>query len=474
MYRLCALTKYVLGAVAVLASLAGCPNAATTDELLDLLLGDQTAAREVAAATEDESVQAAPQPGSPMSYGTSVTGSSAGVAATEASEATAGEETAVKDEDVFKALADAVAADDELTAEDSADETHYFGEDATAYDSAETEADAEDVSVTAEVGVTAPEYAVAHGRLRGKYLHDLPDGTSDTTGGVFRGRWLAANGEERGVLRGEYWPFEPGQAPLGLLGGGVFHGKYIDADGEFRGVLRGRYGHGLAGRRLFFGHWIDAGGQLVGVLKGHWRDEPGTGGGRFWGRWAAFNLCDETDSLPPVTFEEGDFGGFTETDEDLGTLGDDGGDVVIEEQADVVVADGPPCIDPNTPHGFLHGWHREWADPNATGGWLYGRWRSADGRLIGYLIGRYELLPPATEETGAQAEGKFYGKYVSLTGHFHGFIRGAYGRTEHKLDVFRGQYFGAAGVLKGELRGRWADLANRPGGPFFGVWYGEE
>ncbi len=473
MYRLCALTRYVLGSVVVLASLAGCPSAATPDELLDLLLGNQTAAREVAATAEDEPVVAAPQPASPTNYGDSTAGTPAGAAGT-ATESPVGETAAIKDEDVFKILQETAAADTTVTPEETADEAPYFGEDPAAYDDAEGGSESEDVSVADDVGGLDADVPAGHGRLHGQYRHDLPDATSDTVGGVFRARWRSADGLERGVMRGEYWPLPAGEMPLGLLGGGVFHGKYIDAKGVFRGVVRGCYGHGVAGRRLFFGHWIDATGQFVGVLKGHWRDEPGTGGGHLWGRWAAFNICDETEALPDVAFAPDDFGGLTATDENLDTFGDDGGDVVLAVQPDVVNADGPPCIDPDTPHGFLHGWHREFADPNVPGGWLLGRWRTADGNLVGYLIGRFEPVPPTSVETGAQVAGKFYGKYVSLTGHFHGFIRGAYGRTKHKLDVFRGQYFGFDGVLKGELRGRWAGAPQRPGGPFFGVWYGEE
>jgi hypothetical protein len=378
-----------------------------------------------------------------------------------------------KDEQVFRILQESVQADPVEDDVPASDETPYFGEDPVAFAADDVDAASFDVPIADAVGAAA-DGPIAHGRIYGHYWHDVPDATSDTSGGLFRGRWLAADGSPRGVLRGEYEPLEPEWLPPDLAGGGVFRGKFIDLNGEFRGVIRGRYGHLPGGRNLFFGHWIDADNGLVGVLKGHWKDVPEVNGGRFGGRWAAFNLCGEVDSLPEVLFEQNDFGGFTPTDETVDLTGDEVGSVVVAEQADVINAAGPPCIDPNLPRGFLHGRHKPVQDPGAVGGFFRGRWRSAGGLEVGVLFGRWEPVPPSETSEGAAVAGKFYGKYVSVDGIFRGFVRGVYGKSAHQLDVFRGQYFGAAGVLKGELRGRWVNLPDRPAGPFFGVWYGTD
>jgi len=362
-------------------------------------------------------------------------------------------------------------------------------------------------------------------------MNDHPDSTSDSSGGIFRGHWFAAVGPVQGVFRGQYRPLGPDELPDGIRGGGVFHGRYVDNEGKFRGFLRGRYGHGGDGRGLFIGRWLDRHERFVGVLKGHWRDEPEVNGGTLAGRWAAFNVCDEADSLPEVHFEDGDFGGFDASDEPVdidgmtatdlavgvnGTflrVADDGGDAIddaleVDEPLDPDVVDigqepdlrhGEDvfCLDPARPHGFLRGWHTPFPpDGERLGdGWFRGHWRTAEGDIVGVLFGRWEYrdapddqpegnleeemvadgdghnAPPSAQPHGRR-HGVFYGKYVSRSGVFRGFVRGVFGEGHHNLGVFRGRYFNAEEEAKGVLRGRWSNAPGQLGGPLFGAWSG--
>nr|QDY92658.1 hypothetical protein fos2004AM_00027 [uncultured Planctomycetota bacterium] len=402
-------------------------------------------------------------------------------------------ETAVKDAAVFSLLQDTVDVDSADLATQTVDEAANFAESETLY--AEVSLDAVELpeeSILEDVLTSSGGPPIVHGRLGGRFWSDVPGSSSDQSGGIFRGRWIAADGQPLGVVRGQYRPLRPGDLPAGLIGGGVFHGKYVDREGHFRGLLRGRYGHGPEGRGLFFGRWFDRHDRLVGILKGDWRDEPGTEGGSFAGRWAAFNLCEEVATLPEYEFEEGDFGGFDTSDEVLAAeeiLAEEQPDplqIRIENEPDLLLADEPPCIDPDLPYGFLRGWHRpsiaEDESEPPVDGVFRGRWRTANGVVVGVLFGRYEPLPPEEDPsavlggenppTEGRVMGKFYGKYVNSSGQFRGFVRGVYGASVHDVGVFHGHYFNPNTEAQGTLLGRWDHAPQRPGGPFFGFWYG--
>jgi len=400
-------------------------------------------------------------------------------------------DTADKDETTFGVLKAIVEADPPTADVSTDDEEPYFGEDESLY--AEPAPD-QAVALPAESALIEARARsgagpLVHGRLAGRFWNDLPDSTSDESGGVFRGRWYSADGELQGVLRGRYEPAPPDELPDTLAGGGIFYGKYIDLEGHFRGILRGRYGHGPLGRGLFFGYWLDRNHRLVGVLKGHWQDEPAANGGTFAGRWVAFDICEEVASLPEHEFEEGDFGGFDASDEVLdGIEPDEAAAESPEAEDDLARLIEPPCIDPDQPFGFLGGWHAPYPPEQAEdtsapppGGWFRGRWRDAAGVVVGVLKGRYEpIAPPPPEQDAAPPPpgphklGVFYGKYVDTTGQFRGFVRGVYGRSVHGLGVFRGHYYNANGQEKGILFGRWDNHPFKPGGPFFGVWNGQD
>jgi hypothetical protein len=341
-----------------------------------------------------------------------------------------------------------------------------------------------EVSVTDDGGLV-----IAHGGLAGRFLNDIPDSHSDLSSGCFRGRWFSANGEVRGVVRGEYRPLPPENLPPGLAGGGIFHGKYIDIEGRFRGFLRGRYGHRPDRPGYFFGRWLGRHQQLIGVLGGRWQDDPNFNGGTFRGRWAAFNICDEADSLlemEPNSTEELSADILAELSADdeeldrLATANDlrASDDVSVLDEPDVVLAGGPPCIEPGAPYGFLRGWHRPQPpeDPNEPGpphGVFHGRWRAANGDVLGRLAGRYVAIDePPQEPPLPGVRGHFRGRYVGSSGNIDGFLLGVYGGSPHGLAVFHGRYFDVDGNPLGVLRGRWHDAPQQPGGPFFGGWVG--
>ena len=412
-----------------------------------------------------------------------------------------GSEDQSKDETVYQVLGETVEVDAANPAVLPNDEDTYFAEDVTLYtESIPSIIELSEESILSDATTPEGEPPAAYGPLAGRFWNDVPDLTSDESGGIFRGRWMANDGRPLGVLRGEYHPHRANEMPDGLAGGGVFHGKYIDNAGHFRGVLRGRYGHGPDGRGLFFGRWFDRHERLVGILKGHWRDEPDTQGGSFAGHWVAFNLCDEVATLPELEFEDNDFGGYDTSDVALAGIAYDLIDETsLTSEPDVLNTDGPPCIDPNLPFGWLRGRYRpgppegedpnlppplEAKDPNLPGGVFHGHWHGMNYAVTGKLFGHYEPRPPDPNEVvfipGEEPppegwiHGVFYGKYVGQDGTFRGFLRGVYGRSVHGLGVFHGHYFDGSGMEKGVLLGRWAHTPHRPGGPFFGVWFGED
>ncbi|MBU0639665.1 MAG: hypothetical protein KKB50_12430 [Planctomycetes bacterium] len=403
------------------------------------------------------------------------------------------------DKDVYQALAILVEGDTTEATETTDDEPGFFGEQAEAFtEVAPTAVELTEEEALAEAETEFGGRAADWGRLAGRYVHDIPNSTSDASGGLFRGQWFSHDDEPQGVLRGEFGPLPDGW-PVGLASGGRFRGKFIDDTGQFRGLLRGFYGHTYGGRTLFFGHWIDRHNRLVGILKGHWTDEPETEGGTFAGWWVAFNICDKADTLPEFEFETADFGGFAATAEVLDateTIDPDATELADEPDLQLQRAADDFCIDPTTPHGFLRGWHAPGHSPNETeaasdgNGWLRGHWRTRNGNAVGVLLGRYEAL--ADDDSAALAVGNrasasgetiagrrhahrlgvFYAKYVDEEGQFRGFIRGTYGWGTHGVAVFRGHYYNDAGEQLGILRGRWDNAPQQLGGPFLGVWAG--
>jgi hypothetical protein len=101
--------------------------------------------------------------------------------------------------------------------------------------------------------------------------------------GVFRGIWMAYDGQAHGFLRGHYGA-RPG-------GPNVVYGKYFDGDGNFLGFIRGSYI--ITGRTFgrFRAVWLDADDQKAGGMRGHWAHIPRTRRGFFVGSW--FTNCME-------------------------------------------------------------------------------------------------------------------------------------------------------------------------------------
>jgi hypothetical protein len=96
----------------------------------------------------------------------------------------------------------------------------------------------------------------AHGYMVGRWNKRL------AIGGVFRGRWVSADGELRGHMRGIFGQRRDADQ--------VFFGKWIGGGGEFHGLLAGRYddNHELQG------HWLDGELRLTGRVKGIFFEPP--------------------------------------------------------------------------------------------------------------------------------------------------------------------------------------------------------
>jgi len=86
--------------------------------------------------------------------------------------------------------------------------------------------------------------------------------------GVFKGKWVTANGKVHGHLKGIYGKNK--------LGHGIFFGKYIDKTGKFKGLLKGHYGNGF-----FKGRWHGVKGGLGGMHGVYGKNV-------FKGKWTAF------------------------------------------------------------------------------------------------------------------------------------------------------------------------------------------
>lgn len=368
-----------------------------------------------------------------------------------------------------------------------------------------------------------------HGGLAGRFLNERPHSNSDTSPGMFRGDWFNAVGEVTGHVEGHYHPIRPADLPPGIVGGGEFEGRLTWLDGRPGGMLRGHYGHERDARGRFIGRWFNGDGELIGALRGHWDDVPGTDGGVFAGRWGAYNVCDESDSLssdPAIAEVDSlDFAGLdamaqAAADELLAAGTDDAGAIdTIDAQIDVALSreDGmPPCGDPGRPHGFLYG--RHWRErpnpdmPRRPHGRFAGNWANADREIVAHIAGEWiarepmggdgeplvsddgadsaglsdaapldELLIPGQPADGdgtlesrppgrAHVLGLFRGAIIGRGDEVRGYLRGAFGRSAHGVMVFRGQFFGRDEQPLGEVRGRWDTNGERPGGPFFGMW----
>ncbi|MGD8414508.1 MAG: hypothetical protein PVF33_09760 [Candidatus Latescibacterota bacterium] len=103
---------------------------------------------------------------------------------------------------------------------------------------------------------------------------------ADRPGGIFRGKWISANGVHEGYLRGIYGPSSDGDK--------VFFGKWIRRDGRFEGLLVGYYGNYDAHPGGWFrGAWLTRSLHVGGHVNGVWntRDTADRPGGFFKGRW---------------------------------------------------------------------------------------------------------------------------------------------------------------------------------------------
>lgn len=385
----------------------------------------------------------------------------------------------------------------------------------TAAEVAEFEGDADEVDLSEEEFLDTVRSGPdddgppgPHGELAGRFMNDRPDSDSSHSPGVFQGRWFGAGGEVQGLLAGDYHPVRPDELPPGIVGGGVFQGHYVGNDGRFRGFLRGRYGHAEDGRGMFVGQWHDRHLRLLGVLRGHWEDAADRNGGRFAGRWAAVNVCDEADGLATVetdqdpaveaeldaleveldglvAAEAAAVDAFAEFEDEVSVEG-------IDDEPDVLESDRP-CVE-NA--GFIRGWHMpglpDGFEPNhpADGVWR-ARWRDASGEHRGHVRGLWahrerpddepnepnEPAPGPDDGDGdgdgmhhPRVRGTFAGRVFNAADAPIGVIRGVYGVGRHRMGVFRARFFNLDGEPRGALRGRWDNAPDRRGGPMFGRW----
>ncbi len=98
-------------------------------------------------------------------------------------------------------------------------------------------------------------------------------------------------------------------------------------------------------------------------------------------------------------------------------------------------------------------------------GIFYGRWMTANGRVIGSLRGNWGI-----DSTGARV---FVGKYIDRDGNFQGYVKGLWrirGIGFNACGQFRGRIFNADREPIGVLKGHFKKGDTRWGGYFAGLW----
>jgi hypothetical protein len=279
---------------------------------------------------------------------------------------------------VLDVLADGVDQDvSTADANDTTDETPFFGEDDSLYDAIDLGA-AGDIDINTLLdagrdglgrGASQAVRPVADGFIGGQREDD----------GVLRGVWFDTDQNAVGAVRGD-WTGLGSQLDLRV---GRFNMKYIDDTGLFQGTLTGRWAADDNDSGFFLGQWFDADRQAVGVLRGHWMSDGG-----FVGRWAAFDVCSEADDLPDDESEDDTFAALARI---LATKEPEIPTSVDREQVegfvDVKIHGEAPCTTGTTPHGFMRGTHTLTAESEP--GTFNGRWVDDNGDLIGTLRGAF-------------------------------------------------------------------------------------
>jgi hypothetical protein len=102
-------------------------------------------------------------------------------------------------------------------------------------------------------------------------------------GGIFGGKWIAADGTPKGKLAGLWGKRNDGAR--------VLFGLYLSENGAFKGVIKGKYMPYPEAMNedggVFRALWHDKDKDVRGVLRGHYTIAPAGGKGSFHGRWAA-------------------------------------------------------------------------------------------------------------------------------------------------------------------------------------------
>ena len=115
-------------------------------------------------------------------------------------------------------------------------------------------------------------YDCANGFTRGVWRNH-----PERAGGEFVGKWVTANGEHRGYLKGHYGTNSNGEKR--------FFGKWISRNGRFEALIVGEWGHNATHGGWFSGRIVGRNRNVIGGLKGEWQRSDHCNGGVFRGRW---------------------------------------------------------------------------------------------------------------------------------------------------------------------------------------------
>jgi hypothetical protein len=113
------------------------------------------------------------------------------------------------------------------------------------------------------------------------------------------------------------------------------------------------------------------------------------------------------------------------------------------------------------PRGFMEG---GWIADSDTSGRFRGAWIGAEGGLMGYLRGIYEIR---------DGHRVLYGKWITESGEFQGLLRGFWSplsKDNGPDGIFEGHWVNAAFTVKGDFKGQYHISEGDASGFFQGRW----
>ena len=136
-------------------------------------------------------------------------------------------------------------------------------------------------------------------------------------------------------------------------------------------------------------------------------------------------------------------------------------ELIVYDECNKISIVSTLAIPSDCPKGFLEG---GWMAESDTSGRFRGAWVGAEGGLMGYLIGNYEIL---------DGDRVLYGKWITESGDFQGLLRGTWGPVRDEdceKGFFQGHWVNEALTVKGDFKGHYHISEDDTSGFFQGRW----